>query len=201
MLDKSRGMEWLRDDRQRRPDHQETVNAMTLAAFAKAETLAGKPLPEHLFQGWHCTACVDHQGVMGMTDMWRKVSHDERVYELNILKHEKLGQLLGMIDVVMLAEEFPDIFCITEKLQRLREARKDYDVACAAYSTRGWLRNDHHIPLAHQAPLHSRRGPTANGSTTHRTRRLDQHHRILEKGIDLAPSSATLTPQISSRRS
>jgi hypothetical protein len=70
---------------------------------------------------------------MGMTDMWPKVSHDERVYELNILKHEKLGQLLGMIDVVMLAEEFPDIFCITEKLQRLREARKAYDVACAAY--------------------------------------------------------------------
>ena len=38
-----------------------------------------------------------------------------------------------MLDVVMLAEEFPDVFCITEKLQRLREARKDYDVACAAY--------------------------------------------------------------------
>ena len=70
---------------------------------------------------------------MPVTDMWRKVSHDERVYELNILKHEKLGQLLGMIDVVMLAEEHPDIFCITEKLRRLREARKDYDVACAAY--------------------------------------------------------------------
>ena len=71
-----------------------------------------------------------------MTDMWHKVSHDERVYELNILKHEKLGQLLGMLDVVMLAEEFPDVFCITEKLQRLREARKDYDVACAAYRRR-----------------------------------------------------------------
>ena len=33
----------------------------------------------------------------------------------------------------MLAEEHPEVFCITEKLRRLREARKAYDVACAAY--------------------------------------------------------------------
>ena len=46
---------------------------------------------------------------------------------------KKLGVLLGMIDVVMLAEEHPEVFCITEKLHRLREARKAYDVACAAY--------------------------------------------------------------------
>ena len=68
-----------------------------------------------------------------MTNMWSKVSLDERIHELNIVKHEKLGALLGMIDVVMLAEEHPDVFCMTEKLQRLREARKEYDVACAAY--------------------------------------------------------------------
>ena len=64
---------------------------------------------------------------------WEKASFDERVHELNIAKHEKLGVLLGMIDVVMLAEEHPEVFCITEKLHRLREARKAYDVACAAY--------------------------------------------------------------------
>ena len=68
-----------------------------------------------------------------MTNMWRKVSDDERASELNILKHEKLGALLGTIDSVMLAEEHPEVFCISEKLRRLREARKDYDVACAAY--------------------------------------------------------------------
>ena len=68
-----------------------------------------------------------------MTDMWQKVSHDEHVYELNIAKHEKLGALLGMVDAILLAEEHPDIFSITEKLQRLREARKAYDIACAAY--------------------------------------------------------------------
>ena len=68
-----------------------------------------------------------------MTDMWQKVSDDERIHELYVIKYEKLGQLLGMIDIVMLAEEHPDVFCITEKLHRLREARKAYDVACAAY--------------------------------------------------------------------
>ncbi len=66
-------------------------------------------------------------------NMWSKVSLDERIHELNIVKHEKLGSLLGMIDAVMLAEEYPDVFCITDKLRRLREARKEYDVACAAY--------------------------------------------------------------------
>ena len=68
-----------------------------------------------------------------MTNMWRRVSLDERVHELEVLKHEKLGALLGMIDVVMLAEDHPETFCITEKLHKLRQARKDYDVACAAY--------------------------------------------------------------------
>ena len=68
-----------------------------------------------------------------MTNAWHKVSHDERVYELNVLKHEKLGQLLGMLDVVMLAEEFPDIFSMPEKLTALRGARRAYDVAAAAY--------------------------------------------------------------------
>ena len=68
-----------------------------------------------------------------MTDMWQKVSDDERIHELYVIKYEKLGQLLGMIDIVMLAEEHPDVFCITQKLARLRDARKAYDVACAAY--------------------------------------------------------------------
>jgi hypothetical protein len=68
-----------------------------------------------------------------MTDVWAKVSHDERIHELNLAKHEKLGALLGMIDVVMLAEEYPTVFNMIEKLHGLRQARKDYDVACAAY--------------------------------------------------------------------
>ena len=66
-------------------------------------------------------------------NMWEKACADERAAELNILKHEKLGALLGTIDSVMMAEENPEVFCISEKLRRLREARKDYDIACAAY--------------------------------------------------------------------
>lgn len=68
-----------------------------------------------------------------MTDMWHKVSHDERIQELYVAKREALGTLLGMVDVVMLAEDHPDVFCITEKLAKLRAARTHYDVACAAY--------------------------------------------------------------------
>ena len=49
MLDKSKGLEWLRTSGNE-GIIQETVNAMTLASFAKTETLAGKPLPEHLFR-------------------------------------------------------------------------------------------------------------------------------------------------------
>ena len=35
-----------------------------------------------------------------MSNVWTKVSLDERIHELNIAKHEKLGALLGMIDIV-----------------------------------------------------------------------------------------------------
>lgn len=49
ILDKPKGLEWLRTSGNEGLI-QETVNAMTLSAFAKAETLAGKPLPEHLFK-------------------------------------------------------------------------------------------------------------------------------------------------------
>jgi hypothetical protein len=66
-------------------------------------------------------------------NVWTKVSRDERIHELDIAKTEKLGALLGMIDIVMLAEEHPEVFCISEKLYRLRQARKAYDAACAAY--------------------------------------------------------------------
>ena len=49
MLNKEKSMEWLRTS-----GNEglliETVNAMTLAAFAKAETLAGRPLPDFLFK-------------------------------------------------------------------------------------------------------------------------------------------------------
>ena len=68
-----------------------------------------------------------------MTNMWRRVSLDERVHELEVLKHEKLGALLGMVDAVLLAEDHPDVFCVTEKLAKLRAARIHYDVACTAY--------------------------------------------------------------------
>jgi hypothetical protein len=68
-----------------------------------------------------------------MTNVWAKVSLDERIHELNIAKMEKLGVLLGSIDMLMLAEEHPDVFCISQSLHKLRQARKAYDVACAAY--------------------------------------------------------------------
>jgi hypothetical protein len=68
-----------------------------------------------------------------MVNAWTKVSLDERIHELNIAKAEALGNLLGIIDIVMLAEEYPEVFCISQKLHRLRQARKAYDAACAAY--------------------------------------------------------------------
>lgn len=68
-----------------------------------------------------------------MSNVWTKVSRDERIHELDIAKTEKLGALLGSIDMLMLAEEHPDVFCISQSLHRLRQARKAYDVACAAY--------------------------------------------------------------------
>jgi hypothetical protein len=68
-----------------------------------------------------------------MTDMWTKIDREERIHELNIAKHNALGDLLGMVDVVMLAEEHPSVFNMTEKLARLREARKAYDIAAAAH--------------------------------------------------------------------
>jgi hypothetical protein len=68
-----------------------------------------------------------------MSNAWAKVSLDECIHELNLAKAEALGNLLGMIDVVMMAEEFPEVFCISEKLHKLRQARKAYDIACAAY--------------------------------------------------------------------
>ena len=49
MLNKEKGMEWLRTSGNEGLII-ETVNAMTLASFAKTETLAGKPLPDHLFK-------------------------------------------------------------------------------------------------------------------------------------------------------
>ena len=49
MLDKEQGMQWLRETGNEGLI-QETVNAMTLSSFAKAEILAGKSLPETLFK-------------------------------------------------------------------------------------------------------------------------------------------------------
>lgn len=49
MLDKQKSMEWLRTSGNEGLI-QETVNAMTLAAFAKTEAVAKRPLPEHLFR-------------------------------------------------------------------------------------------------------------------------------------------------------
>ena len=68
-----------------------------------------------------------------MTNMWRKVSDDERVAELYSARSEALGVLLGVIDMIMLAEENPAIFSMPEKLTALRGARRAYDVAAAAY--------------------------------------------------------------------
>jgi glutamate mutase epsilon subunit len=49
MHNKVEGMEWLRASGNEGLII-ETVNAQTLGAFAKAETLAGRPLPDHLFK-------------------------------------------------------------------------------------------------------------------------------------------------------
>jgi hypothetical protein len=49
MLDKERGMEWLRETGNEGLIIS-TVNAGTLSSFAKAETLAGHPLPDSLFK-------------------------------------------------------------------------------------------------------------------------------------------------------
>ena len=49
MLNKEKSMEWLKTSGNE-GIVIETVNAMTLAAFAKAETLAGRPLPDFLFR-------------------------------------------------------------------------------------------------------------------------------------------------------
>ena len=68
-----------------------------------------------------------------MTPVWTKVSLDERIHELELAKMEKLGAMLGSIDMLMLAEEHPDVFCISQSLHKLRQARKAYDIACAAY--------------------------------------------------------------------
>lgn len=49
MLDKQKSLEWLRTSGNAGLI-QETVNAGTLSSFAKGETLAGHPLPDHLFR-------------------------------------------------------------------------------------------------------------------------------------------------------
>jgi hypothetical protein len=49
MIDKSKSMEWLRTSGNEGLII-ETVNAGTLASFAKTETMAGKPLPDYLFK-------------------------------------------------------------------------------------------------------------------------------------------------------
>jgi hypothetical protein len=49
MVDKEAGMQWLRDTGNEGLIIA-TVNAGTLSSFAKAETLAGKPLPSDLFK-------------------------------------------------------------------------------------------------------------------------------------------------------
>ena len=49
MLNKEKSMEWLRTSGNEGLII-ETVNAMTLASFARTETLAGKPLPDYLFK-------------------------------------------------------------------------------------------------------------------------------------------------------
>jgi hypothetical protein len=49
MINKTQSMEWLRTNGNEGLII-ETVNAGTLASFAKAEALAGHPLPDHLFK-------------------------------------------------------------------------------------------------------------------------------------------------------
>lgn len=64
---------------------------------------------------------------------WDKVDREERVAELYSARSEALGILLGCIDMILLAEDNPEIFSIFEKLSTLRKARRVYDLAAAAY--------------------------------------------------------------------
>ena len=64
---------------------------------------------------------------------WHKVDREERVAELYSARSEALGRLLGVIDMIMLAEENPAIFSMPEKLTALLVDRLAYDVAAAAY--------------------------------------------------------------------
>ena len=64
--------------------------------------------------------------------MWRKVDRDERISELYSARSEALGVLLGVIDMIMLAEENPPS-SPCPRLTALRGARRAYDVAAAAY--------------------------------------------------------------------
>ena len=82
-------------------------------------------------------------GKMGLIDdphgerlpknLWEQCEAAARIEELHIEKARTLGTVLGMVDAVMLAEEHPTVFNLTQKLQELRDARKAYDVACAVY--------------------------------------------------------------------
>jgi hypothetical protein len=68
-----------------------------------------------------------------MTNAWSKADRAERVQELNVAKHEALGTLLGMVDIVLIAQEHPSVFDLVRKLEEMRKAREAYRVAEAAY--------------------------------------------------------------------
>jgi hypothetical protein len=75
----------------------------------------------------------DPHGLRLPKNLWEQCEAAARLEELHIEKARTLGTVLGMVDAVMLAEEHPDVFNMTQKLQELRDARKAYDVAAAAY--------------------------------------------------------------------
>ena len=64
---------------------------------------------------------------------WSKADREERMHEPKVAKHEALGTLLGMVDVVLIAQEHPSVFNMTRQFDELREAHRAYRLADAAY--------------------------------------------------------------------
>lgn len=67
------------------------------------------------------------------TNLWKQCEAAARLEELLTEKNCALGQVLGMIDAVLLAGEHPTVFDLPKMMQKLRVARDAYNVAAAAY--------------------------------------------------------------------
>ena len=57
----------------------------------------------------------------------------DHIRALEIKRAETLGQLLGIVDVVIIAKDIPDFFDVAEKIEIMRAYRAEYTEACNAY--------------------------------------------------------------------